>query len=134
MNLPEQEKELRAALAEVMSPIGNMTDPAERVIKTFERHERYRCAANPHTISALLAEVEALREDKERLDWLESTRSSLYTCAHTEYRPVTDGSNRREGHCVFDGWACGSINNKEKPTVREAIDSALQSQVKGSKE
>jgi hypothetical protein len=46
--------ELRAALAELETPIGNMVDRAERFKRTMNARNRFSAACNPDTIKALL--------------------------------------------------------------------------------
>ena len=64
-------------------------------------------------------------KDAERLDFLQHTLSSLYTCTHTLRKPSTAGLDIFEETCVFDGRAVG-MNGQEKLTVREAIDDAME--------
>lgn len=70
-------------------------------------------------------------QDAKRLDFLQETSSSLYTCTHTERKACTDGLRRYEEVCVFDGWAVG-MSSDAHSTVRAAIDEAVEAQQRGS--
>lgn len=75
----------------------------------------YIATANPKTILALIAEVEALRKDSDRLDYLENLSRASYT-----------------GMSIVKGESKGSLelmwfhNRAEsKPDLRQAIDAAM---------
>jgi hypothetical protein len=67
--------------------------------------------------------------DKKRLDWLQERSETVYRCTHQERRPTTDTYRHYETVQVFDGWAV--LGDQEpKPTIREAIDAAIESAVR----
>lgn len=75
--LPEAEKAIREALGALMTPIGNMTDPQTRVLRSLERQNAYQQAVSPNNITALLsllaskdAEIERLRADARRWEFV----------------------------------------------------------------
>ncbi len=66
--------------------------------------------------------------DTERLDWMERTQTPVYRCTVEKrgYRSTLPDAQREVWH-EFTGWAC-SIAAPEQPTIREAIDAAMNAQ------
>ncbi len=84
-------------------------------------NRNYVAAASPDVILALIAKVESLAADAERLDWLEKSKTSLSEFYEEARIPKTDGSG---GYCkelVFKGWVAG-ITDEPFATPRAAID------------
>lgn len=77
-------------------------------------------------IARLTAEVERLRKDAERLDWMQRTENTPWRVTHMHGSPRTDGSGGHYWREVFDGWAANSTGDNPLPTIREAIDAAMK--------
>lgn len=78
---------------------------------------QYIVAANPGTIRALLAEVEALRQDKARLDWLEQWVRDT--------NRVTIGTDDLPPHQLFITSDCDPTT-WSMTDLRAAIDATLR--------
>ena len=66
------------------------------------------------------------RTDKERLDWLESTQRGLFRVITVNRKQLTTtNSPYSEDHYEFLGWCVEECGDEELPTVREAIDTAM---------
>jgi hypothetical protein len=91
-----------------------------------ERHGSDKAVPNRDVsayIASLVAERDALREDAERLDWLQEHNETVYRCTHVLRVPSTMPGVSYEERCVFDGWAVRS-DQEPSPTIRAAIDAA----------
>ena len=63
--------------------------------------------------------------DTERLDWLQRNEDTVFRVVHSEIRPTTRSDKLRERIVVFEGWAVNDETDP-RPTIREAIDAAMQ--------
>jgi hypothetical protein len=77
------------------------------------------------TLSAALLKVV---QDAERLDYLQNTQQTAYTCTHQHKMVGTTIDRLVTTTLVFDGWAVGQ-EAEPVPTIREAIDAAMQEQL-----
>ena len=62
--------------------------------------------------------------DTQRIDWLQENNQTVWMAYHSEKRMTTETELRYEKVTVFDGWAVLEECDP-KPTVREAIDEAI---------
>lgn len=73
-----------------------------------------------------MAESRSEVSDTARLDWLQAQKETVYRCTHQDRRATTDTFRPYETVQVFDGWAVFE-DQDPKPTIRDAIDWAMQS-------
>jgi hypothetical protein len=131
-----------ALAAPTAQPTGQAVEPSQPAPDTLRQFVQ-RIADNPDEHGELREQArEALAasrtpapaapsEDTARLDFLESTRSTLFVCTHQERRPSTATFGGRHLELVFDGWCVNAIG-EEKPTPREAIDAAIAASIKAT--
>lgn len=97
--LNEREKRTHEENRELRSVIEDRERKAELAIAAEEEREHENCK--------LRAEVERLKADKARLDWLEKAKSAEYM----------------EGTCE---WRINGLNGIYEDTLRDAIDAAMK--------
>lgn len=135
--LPSASTELAAirdALAELMTPIGNMTDTHTRILRSLERQNAYQQAVLPHYITAVLAYVDALqaenqalRADAARLDFMCSKSPLRFIEGNNDMWRVYQDEAPPEAFA--HKWR--AIVTMYYPTAREAIDAAVSASGEG---
>lgn len=83
----------------------------------------------PEDLAFIVAENERLKEDKERLDWLEGSKTDITSCAD-EGRAVIEWEH--DGYTVSCITDTTSSRRHAPPSLREAIDAARAARSEGS--
>jgi hypothetical protein len=109
--MPVDLSELKRLEAAATESLGPFEDGHTRAVEVFERALR-------HAAPALIAELEALRRDKERLDWMEAN-------PYTAYRQRDHETGRVPDYHVLVSEDVHPRVGILKATFREAIDAAM---------
>ncbi|MDO9313359.1 MAG: hypothetical protein Q7T97_02300 [Burkholderiaceae bacterium] len=94
----------------------------ERLTSRSAQHFK-QALSNGAAANEYRTELERLKADAGRLDFLQANQMTAYAVFTVTRRWKTDGSNDMVERSVFDGWQC-SIHAETMPTIREAIDAA----------
>lgn len=86
-------------------------------------------------LAAARTEIEALRKDKERLDWLEAKGNgtclihdddSRWACDLAGMQPVSDNDGLITDGPISGAWTYLAEKSDWKPSARDAIDAAMR--------